>query len=445
MPPKKRANIGQINPQARRAKLLRAAETPEQRESRLEQQRVRQAEVIAGETTHEYEERIGRQQIRQAQLRGAEQPRQRENRLENDRTRHAQNRHRRGQAGLNLEVFQYDPSYDYGLYPKVTIGKMDKVCEFCRAKKFRTEPPGMCCSNGKVKLDTLNPPPEPLLSYMSGRTSESKHFLQNIRRYNSCFQMTSFGTTATVEQDGGFMPTFKVKGQIYHKVGALLPFPNESPQFLQIYFVGDEQVEANQRCDAIADTRRDIVFSLQRLLHQHNALVKEFISALERMPTDEYKIVIRADRTPTGEHERCFNAPTIGEVAIVIVGEEFDKRDIIIQRRSKALQRIAETHRSYDALQYPIIFWEEEDGYHFNLRQTNATTGMLTNKKVSDMDFYAHRIMIREGSSKHILMCRQLFHQFIVDMYAKVESERLLYIRLNQQKLRVEDYIHLTI
>jgi hypothetical protein len=257
--------------------------------------------------------------------------------------------------------------------------------------------------------------------------------------------MTSFGTTATVEQDGGFMPTFKVKGQIYHKVGALLPFPNESPLFLQIYFVGDEQVEANQRCDAIADTRRDIVFSLQRLLHQHNALVKEFISALERMPTDEHKIVIRADRTPTGEHERCFNAPTIGEVAVVIVGEEFDKRDIIIQRRSKALQRISETHRSYDALQYPIIFWEGEDGYHFNLRQTNATTGMLTNKKVSDMDFYAHRIMIREGSSKHILMCRQLFHQFIVDMYAKVESERLLYIRLNQQKLRVEDYIHLTI
>jgi hypothetical protein len=222
MPPKKRASIGQINPQARRAKLLRAAETPEQRESRLEQQRVRQAEVRAdeaphvyekrleqqrvrqaevraGETTHEYEERMGRQQIRQAQSRGAEQPRPRENRLENDRTRHAQNRHRHGQAGLNLEVFQYDPSYDYGLHRKVTISKIDKVCEFCRAKKIRTEPPGMCCSNGKVKLDTLNPPPEPLLSYMSGRTSESKHVLQNIRRYNSCFQMTSFGTTATLE------------------------------------------------------------------------------------------------------------------------------------------------------------------------------------------------------------------------------------------------------
>ena len=28
-------------------------------------------------------------------------------------------------------------------------------------------------------------------------------------------------------------------------------------------------------------------------------------------------------------------------------------------------------------------------------------------------------------------------------MYAKIESERLRYIRLNQRKLRVEEYIHL--
>ena len=37
----------------------------------------------------------------------------------------------------------------------------------------------------------------------------------------------------------------------------------------------------------------------------------------------------------------------------------------------------------------------------------------------------------------------ELFHQFIVGMYAKVESERLLFIRLNQRKLGVDDYIHL--
>lgn len=59
------------------------------------------------------------------------------------------------------------------------------------------------------------------------------------------------------------------------------------------------------------------------------------------------------------------------------------------------------------------------------------------------MDYYTYRIMIRAQQSNHILKCRELFHQFIIDMYAKIVSERLLYIRLNQKKLRVEDYIHL--
>lgn len=59
------------------------------------------------------------------------------------------------------------------------------------------------------------------------------------------------------------------------------------------------------------------------------------------------------------------------------------------------------------------------------------------------MNFYAFRIMVRQNQSNHILKCRQLFHQFIVDMYAKVESERLRFIRFNQSKLRAEEYVHL--
>lgn len=42
-----------------------------------------------------------------------------------------------------------------------------------------------------------------------------------------------------------------------------------------------------------------------------------------------------------------------------------------------------------------------------------------------------------------LLKCRQLLHQFLMDMYVKVESERLRYISLNQRKLRAENYIHL--
>jgi hypothetical protein len=134
-----------------------------------------------------------------------------------------------------------------------------------------------------------------------------------------------------------------------------------------------------------------------------------------------------------GEHERRYNDPTVDEVAVVIVAEEFINRNIIVQRRSENLQRISETHRPYDALQYPLIFWQGEDGYYFNIMKSDPTTGRTTNKKVSAMDFYAHQIMIRDGSTNHILKCRQLFHQFIVDMYVKIEGERLLFIRLNQK------------
>ncbi|XP_075444603.1 uncharacterized protein LOC142488115 [Ascaphus truei] len=75
--------------------------------------------------------------------------------------------------------------------------------------------------------------------------------------------------------------------------------------------------------------------------------------------------------------------------------------------------------------------------------QVDPKSQSNTNKTVSAMDFYANRIMIRHGTENHILHCRQLFHQFIVDMYAKIESERLLYIRLHQKELRVDQYIHL--
>ncbi|GBO22845.1 hypothetical protein AVEN_215857-1 [Araneus ventricosus] len=117
---------------------------------------------------------------------------------------------------------------------------MNQICTYCFALKYKFEPPGMCCCNGKVRLTALETPPEPLLSYMSGTTSESNHFLKNIRRYNSCFQMTSFGASSIIGRSG-FETTFKVQCQIYQKAGSLIPLPSENAKFLQTYFISDEE------------------------------------------------------------------------------------------------------------------------------------------------------------------------------------------------------------
>ena len=47
--------------------------------------------------------------------------------------------------------------------------------------------------------------------------------------------------------------------------------------------------------------------------------------------------------------------------------------------------------------------------------------------------------MIRSGSN-HLHLSGRLFHQYIVDMYAKIEQQRLNYIKTNQQKIRVDLY-----
>src|SRR5271163_171986 len=96
---------------------------------------------------------------------------------------------------------------------------MTVICRYCGVRKWENESVGMCCSAGKVHLPALTIPPEPLKSLLDGTHPRSTNFLENIRSYNNCFQMTSFGGREI--REGNFMRTFKIQGQIYHKAGSL--------------------------------------------------------------------------------------------------------------------------------------------------------------------------------------------------------------------------------
>ena len=392
------------------------------------------------ETAEETQGRRDANSSRDRARRGRETKEEKQERCDANANRQ-RNRRIRVQVQWKEAALNYDPSSEY-TDPSVEIGQMSDVCTKCQAKKWPGEPPGMCCSSGKVRLPSLPVPPPPLWNLLVGDHPLSKTFLNKIRSYNSAFQMTSFGSTREV-RESGFMPTFKIQGQVYHRIGSLFP-GNAEPKFLQIYFMGDASSEASRRATVVPGLKLDLIQQLQEMLHSRNALIQSFKSAIENLNTEEHKILIRADKTPSGEHNRRFNAPQQQEVAVLLVNEDHGKRDIIIQQRDSQLQRISETHRSYDALQYPLIFLNGQDGYHFQVWQTNPENGQLNPaKKVSCNDYYAHLLMIREGQQVVLHLFRDLFHQFAVDMYAKVESERLCFIRLNQTKLRAESYIHL--
>ncbi|XP_044598675.1 uncharacterized protein LOC123274930, partial [Cotesia glomerata] len=255
--------------------------------------------------------------------------------------------------------------------------------------------------------------------------------------------MTSFGSKEVKE--GSFMPTFKVQGQVYHRIGSLMAENNQQPSFLQIYFVGDDNREREIRCGICPGIKPELIHQLQNLLHEHHQYIKDFKVATESVPKNqkEFQVIINADKKPPGEHRGRFNAPIAKKVAVIIVGQNFEKRDIILNSRDDKLKRINEIHRAYDTLQYPLMFCRGEDGYHINIPKRDEKTKRPLNKTVSASEFYSYRIMVRNGEENHLLLFRTLLNQFLVDMYAKIETERLNWIRNHQTNLRSEEYVHL--
>ena len=98
--------------------------------------------------------------------------------------------------------------YDLSLPITTNLGGMSAQCTFCQARRWALEPTSRCCCNGKIKLDPLRNPPEPLKTLYLDETCESKHFLQHTRKYNSAFSMTSFGCHEV--RESGWKPSFKI-------------------------------------------------------------------------------------------------------------------------------------------------------------------------------------------------------------------------------------------
>lgn len=86
---------------------------------------------------------------------------------------------------------------------------MSEQCQWC---KWKDETNGMCCSNGKVQLEAITYPPEPLYILIMDLHPDHRHFITNVRKCNICFQMSSFGAKKVIED--GYMPTFKIQGQV---------------------------------------------------------------------------------------------------------------------------------------------------------------------------------------------------------------------------------------
>ena len=84
--------------------------------------------------------------------------------------------------------------------------------------------------------------------------------------------MTSFGCNEVTIC--GFNPSFKIQGQVYHRIGSIVPSMGESPKFCQVYFIDNQESQVATRCQIVGGLRPDIVSNINQLLHNDNHYVK---------------------------------------------------------------------------------------------------------------------------------------------------------------------------
>ncbi|GBP23366.1 Protein ALP1-like [Eumeta japonica] len=94
-----------------------------------------------------------------------------------------------------------------------------------------------------------------------------------------------------------------------------------------------------------------------------------------------------SDRTPQIAHRGRYNALTVNEVAVLLVDEDKGPRDIVLHGRDGQLKRVSELHRSYDPLQYPIMFVTGEDGYYLTIPQQGSARNKTTEKTQDEMTY----------------------------------------------------------
>ncbi|KAF0314588.1 hypothetical protein FJT64_014988 [Amphibalanus amphitrite] len=377
---------------AERLRRLREDEDYRERERQRQQQRQ------LDEANRERERQ--RQQQRQLDEANRERDRDRADRRRRERRDQSPSREARHTAAV-LSGEQ--------AVPLNTVGDRDRGCQHCGALLWPAERPSLCCAAGKVRLAPLPAPPPSLRQLWTDDSAVARIFRKHVRHLNSALALAS----QTVQEvrpppgHGGYTPSVVIQGRLYHRLGPLRARDGEVPKFAQIYvqdpLCEDPEAEAALRLGHVrlsantpAATQRalrDILQHLQQLLREHNPLVQDFIMASE-IPEDQVehrRLVISADARPAGEHARRYNRPEGLQEVSVLIGEEPVHRDIVLRRRAAG------------------------DG--------------------------ADLATIMDDDS--LLRACRLLQEFCCMAFARVETQRLLFLAMNQRQIRAELYQHL--
>lgn len=155
--------------------------------------------------------------------------------------------------------------------------------------------------------------------------------------------------------------TFKVDGQICHKLDQLKP-GGKGPRHMQLYFY-DNDNSMSHRIKRSPHLDSNLIRAILELL-QHNPYVRAFRSLGQMNQLDEYKIELN---TSISVDQRRFNAPVMEQLPAIWQDGSDEKskftRSIMVYPNSGHPHFIRAYHGCYDPLAYPLFYLGGEIGW----------------------------------------------------------------------------------
>ena len=191
-----------------------------------------------------------------------------------------------------------------------TIGKMDKICKYCGAKKFQKETGSTCCGDGKVILELFPKPPNEIDKLWHANDAEGRLFRQHARSINNAVCLTSIKVKER-KFKGGFIPCVVFEGKVQFFAGPLQADQGKQPCFAQLY-VHDASLETGLRFNNMfipanmskpqKSILKKVLAKVQQDLHNNNPFIQDFKQIAE-MSDDQIgqgKLVIIEKDKPVG-------------------------------------------------------------------------------------------------------------------------------------------------
>ena len=298
----------------------------------------------------------------------------------------------------------------------------------------------------------LQDPPESLRELYRSPDARAVQFRDNIRRYNGALAFTSIGFKTDTRLQGGYRP-FQIQGELYHLQGPLDVEPPAAPQYSQLWIV-DPQMATDVRCDRDPRIDRATLNELTDVMQRVNPYIDVYKTAREQLmtmeahsppgqmpPTAQLRLVMEA-----GADRRRENLPTASEVAGIIPDAGPDGRpslDLSVTLRAPqdgpACKRVLWTNANYLPLHYVLLFPHGEPGWDTTMRLQNIS-GERTRERLTLRQYHAYRLFPREGEFNTLFRAGRLFQQYVVDAFACIDQNKLLWIRSNQRRIRADLY-----